>query len=113
MTVSIASTKRDGRLCTITCTLSSSSNATTSFDVVGNIVQAAVNRTKGSGNFTLTLEDTSTGMEIFTKASLNTADINPSQLNSGSGAFCRGPLKITGTSVGSDNWTVVIYYIKM
>ena len=112
MTVSIDSSIRDGRLCTVTASVSSNSNATTTFDVVGNIVQCCINRGRGTDTFNLTLHDTSSDMIIFSKNNLGTADINPSQLNSGSGAYCRGPLKISAASTDSSNWTVVVSYIK-
>lgn len=113
MSVTIDSSIRDGRLCTVTSSISSDSNATTTFDVVGNIVQCGINRTSGSDTFTLTLTDTSNNMDLFSKTNIGTSDINPSQVNSGSGGYCRGPLKITAASTNSSEWTVVVYYIKM
>lgn len=112
MTVSIDSSIRDGRLCTVTASVSSDSNATTTFDVVGNIVQCGISRGRGTDTFNLTLRDSSSDMIIFSRTNIGTSDINPSEVNSGSGAYCRGPLRISASSTNSSNWTVVVYYIK-
>ena len=103
MSVTIDSSIRDGRLCTITASISSNTNATTTFDVVGHIVQCGIYRSSGTDTFNLTLRDTSSDMIVFSKTNLGTADINPSQVNSGSGAYCRGPLKISGSSTDSSS----------
>lgn len=112
VSVTLAS-KRDGRLCTITATITSNSNATTSFDVVGRLVQISITRTTGTEAFTLNIEDTASGMELCNETGLETSDINPSQLNSGAGSYCRGPLKVTSSSTNGEAWVAVIFYVKM
>ncbi len=113
MAVTISSHQRDGVLCTLTVTADANGNVTTSNTVVGQIVQVAVTRS-GSQTCTLTLEDTSNGMTLFTKSSFAATDITPDNVNAGGGAYCRGPLKATVSSISSaDSQTFVIYYIRM
>ena len=113
MSVTIASSKRDGRLCTVTVNITSATSGTTSFDVVGNIVQCSVNRTRGTDAFSLSLTDTSSNTTFFSKTNLQDTDINPSQINSGAGGYCRGPMQVSAVSTNDSYWTVVVYYIKM
>ena len=113
MAVTITDQQRDGVLCTVTATITDNANATTTNTIVGHIVQIVINRTSGSESFDLQLDDTTNSMMLYSGSSLADTDITPNNLNSGSGAYCRGPLKITTTSTNNENWTVVIYYIKM
>tara|TARA_R100000664_G_C2749124_1_gene136523 strand:+ start:1087 stop:1428 length:342 start_codon:yes stop_codon:yes gene_type:complete len=112
MTLTITNSERDGNLCAISVTSSSSGgNATTDVDVVGKITQVAVTLASGiAGGGTLTLEDTSNNMQLLS-AAVNTSDLGTSDINGGSGAYCRGPLKVTmGATLAIRN--MKIYYEK-
>tara|TARA_R100000664_G_scaffold2132_1_gene5507 strand:- start:8812 stop:9153 length:342 start_codon:yes stop_codon:yes gene_type:complete len=113
MAVAISSHQRDGVLCTLTVTADANGDVTTGNTVVGQIVQMSINRT-GSQTSTITLTDTSNSMEIFAKSSAAATDLAPDDINAGGGGYCRGPLKVTISSIASaDSQTFVIYYIRM
>ena len=113
MAVAISSHQRDGVLCTLTVTADANGNVSTANTVVGQIVQVAINQT-GSQTCTVTLNDTTNGMQLYQKTSAANTDITPENVNGGSGAYCRGTLQLVVTSISSaDSQTFVIYYIKM
>ena len=113
MAVTITDQARDGILCTLTATITSDTNATTTNTIVGQIVQIAFNRTTGSDTCTVTLSDNTNSMQLYTNSSVAVTDITPDNVNAGGGAYCRGNLNIAASSTSSSEWTVVIYYIKM
>ena len=113
MGVAISSHQRDGVLCTLTVTADANGDVTTSNTLVGQVVQMSINRT-GSQECTITLTDTSNGMDLFAKSSAAATDLAPDDINGGGGGYCRGPLKVTISSISSAaSQTFVIYYIKM
>lgn len=112
MGVTVTNTERDGDLCVLTINVTAAGNATTTENVVGHLKQLTVDGASGiSDDFTLTLEDTANGMQLFS-GTVDLADINPTSVNNGSGAYCRGPLKATATSMTIAR-TINVYYEKM
>ena len=113
MGVTVTNTERDGDLCVLTINVTSSGgNATTTENVVGHLKQFTVDGAGGiSDSFTLTLEDTANGMQLFT-GTVDLSDINPTSVNNGSGAYCRGPLKATASTMTVAR-TINVYYEKM
>tara|TARA_R100000808_G_C2154131_1_gene164903 strand:- start:6663 stop:7010 length:348 start_codon:yes stop_codon:yes gene_type:complete len=96
MAVTVTNAKRDGDLCVATFSITSGGgNATTAEDVVGHIKQIGVTNTAGvSNSFTFVLEDTASGMQLFS-GTADSDDIATSGVNNGAGAYCRGPLKFS------------------
>lgn len=111
--------KRDGRLCTAKFTATgeggSAFDVSTTVNVIGHIVQIAINKTSGSDTaFDINLYDTTNNMTILDTAISSSGDITPNNLNSGSGGYCRGILKIeVDAMTSSDVWDITVYYIKM
>ena len=104
----------DGVLSTVTFTATDDDTATTSVNVIGQIVQCAINRSSGSATCTVTFTDTTNDCELFSKSSAAATDLLPDDINSGGGAYCRGPLKCTTTSAsGALTQTFIVYYVKM
>ena len=105
--------KRDGDLCTAKFVTTGSGSATTAATVVGQIVQIGVNRTAGTGSFTLTLSDDTNSMTLWSDSIVGT-DIMPNYINNALGAECRGNLKCNpALLIGSGTWELTIYYIKV
>ena len=112
MGVTVTNTERDGDLCVLTINVTAAGNATTTENVVGHLKQLTVDGAGGVSNpFTLTLEDTANGMQLFS-GTVDLADINPTSVNNGSGAYCRGPLKATASTMTIAR-TINVYYEKM
>ena len=110
---------RDGRLCTAKFTAtgegSTAIEVSTSAMVIGQIVQVACSKTSGSDTaFDVNLYDTTNGMTLLDATTSSGGDITPNNVNSGSGAWCRGILKIeVDNMTSSDEWVLTVYYIKM
>ena len=113
MGVTVTNTKRDGDMCVLAINVTSSGgNATTTENVVGHLKQFTVDGTGGiSDSFTLTLEDTANGMQMFS-GTVDMTDMHPTNFNNGSGAYCRGPLKATASTMTVAR-TINLYYEKM
>tara|TARA_R100001594_G_scaffold138927_1_gene182881 strand:+ start:939 stop:1280 length:342 start_codon:yes stop_codon:yes gene_type:complete len=113
MGMTIANTKRDGNLCVAEVTVTSGGgNATTTEDVIGSLFQIEVTNTDATSNaFTFTMEDTANNMLLFS-GTIDSDDILT--FNNGSGAYCRGPLKVahSGTAPSVPR-TINIYYEKL
>ena len=86
----------------------------TTNNVIGQIVQIAL-AGSSDDDWTLTLTDTSNSMQLYTKTNSMSTDVTPNNVNSGSGAYCRGPLqcKCNSAKDNSNAYTVCVYYIKM
>ena len=105
--------KRDGDLCTAKFISNGSDAGTTTVDVIGTVVQLGVNRTAGSGNFTLTVSDDTNSVDLWSDT-VTDSSIMPNYINNALGGECRGKLKLafsSGSGIGS--WTITIYYIKV
>ncbi|QDP54740.1 MAG: hypothetical protein GOVbin2833_29 [Prokaryotic dsDNA virus sp.] len=113
MGVTVTNTERDGDLCVLTINVTSGGgNATTTENVVGHLKQFTVDGSGGiSNSFTLTLEDTANGMRLFS-GTVDLTDMHPTNFNDGSGAYCRGPLKATASTMSVPR-TINLYYEKM
>tara|TARA_R100000664_G_scaffold2132_1_gene5506 strand:- start:8449 stop:8808 length:360 start_codon:yes stop_codon:yes gene_type:complete len=119
MAWSISNAERDGDMMVVTVEADTSTDTegvgvTTAKDVVGHIKQISVQNPSGvSSAFNLVLEDTANNMELFS-GSVDSSDIKTTSVNTGSGAYCRGPLKAkyTGTKP-SQTRTIKIYIEKM
>ena len=114
MGATITDIERDGDICVITVSLTSGGGtARTSFDVVGHITQIEVtsSNTSIASSFSLTLNDGTTGMQLYT-GTVDQLDVATSGINNGTGAYCRGQLEVVSGNP-SINKTVRIYYEKM
>ena len=117
MAWSISNAERDGDLMVVTVTVDTSTDtdgATTTENVVGHIKHFSIQNPSGISNpFTFVLEDTANEMELITM-SVDSTDISPDNINNGSGAYCRGPLraKYSGTNP-SQTRTVKILLERM
>ena len=114
--------KRDGRLCTakfvVTGESSTAVNGDTTVDVIGHIVQIYVASSGSSDTgWTLELSDQTNGMTLYNSGNGDHSNIYPSNVNDGSGAYCRGILRCgTGTATtlaAGAIKTVTVYYVKM
>ena len=86
----------------------------TTQNVIGQIVQVAL-AGSSDDSWTLTLSDTTNGMQLYTKTNTMSTDVTPENVNGGSGAYCRGLLqcKCNSAKDASNAYTVCVYYIKM
>lgn len=116
--ITVTNTERDGDMCVVTFNVDADTGdpvaATTSENVVGHIKQIGVLNSSGISNaFTMVLEDTSNNMRLFS-GSTDIDDIKTVAINNGSGAYCRGPLKlsVSGTQPTVDR-VIKVYFEKM
>ena len=113
MAVSERSHVRDGDVCKVTFLATNNGNATTADDVIGHVTQFAFNQSAGTDAMSVTLNDTSTGMELFTGGSVSD-DINAKDFYNGGGGYCRGPLKLTISGhAGAISTDIIVYYTKL
>ena len=113
MAVSERSHVRDGDVCKVTFLATDNGNATTADDVIDQVTQFAFNQSAGTDAMSVTLNDTSTGMQLFTGGSVS-ADISGRNFNNGGGGYCRGPLKLTISGhAGSISTDIIVYYTKL
>jgi len=105
--------KRDGDLCTAKFISNGSGAGTTTVDVIGTVVQLGVNRTAGSGNFTLTVSDDTNSVDLWSDT-VTDSSIMPNYINNALGGECRGKLKLTPSILsGSGTWEITVYYVKV
>ena len=119
-TVALTGHNYDGILSTVTFTFTGTGNghATTTSNVIGQIVQVGIARV-GAGDLVIEdfrLTDNTNSCQLTDIAGVGAADLMPDDINSGGGGFCRGLLNLyaaraSGTS--GDTITATVYYIKM
>lgn len=115
MANTLSSHNYDGRLSTAVFSLDGTVSAvSTTNNVVGQIVQYAVTNSDDL-QIDINLQDATNGMTLDTQANVSTTDITANNINSGSGAWCRGILTVDTTTKdsGSGTITFTVYYIKM
>ena len=120
MTVTNTAHDYDGVLARAVFTItggSGSGNATTTANVIGQIVQVGISRDTGNLQVDgFQLEDTTNSCQLTDIDNVANTDLMPDDINSGGGAFCRGPLKLTVTydsGTSTNIITATVYYIKM
>ena len=117
MAITVTSHNYDGRLSTVVFNVvgDGSGNVTgsTTQNVIGQIVQIGMSGSDDS--WTLTLNDTTNDMTLFTQDDSMSTDITANNVNAGSGAYCRGILQCKCDSDKNDSQAhvVTVYYIKM
>ena len=100
-------------MCGVTFLATDNGNATTADNVIGHVTQLAFNQSAGTDAMSVTLNDTSTGMELFTGGSVSD-DISVKNFNNGAGSYCRGPLKLTISGhAGAISTDIIVYYTKL
>ena len=114
MGATITDIERDGDICVITVSLTSGGGtARSTVNVVGQVIQIEVtsSNTAIASSFSLTLNDSTNGMQLYT-GTIDQLDVSTSDINNGTGAYCRGVLEVVSGNP-SINKTVRIYYEKM
>ena len=108
--------KRDGDLCTLKCSVTTTGGTVwTDNALVGNILQIGVGFSGGPSDVaTFVISDDTNGTELKTVSLTATTKAQmPEQINNGTGALCRGVLKMAASSViGNGPWDLTIYYEK-